>query len=230
MAAKVAGELYEGITGQLFEIGRQLRQPNGYPFDPEGLKSFLQLAVEGKFNGATAPAVKPAFLKLIGTTTLGEVVGKKTRNCFTGKLWSYRDTNLDNWLPAEQAGQSEGIVSVYQLGEAVTSREMAAKAVGLGAGTSLDLLAKALREGGHTFTLPAIEQMVDKQEAGENVDLRTDGYANFAFVEDANGSVSVVVFVRSGGRLFVNLNRLDCDRRWDAGNRLLLRNSVASTL
>jgi hypothetical protein len=49
MANKVAGELYESITGQLFEIGRQLRQPNGYPFNPEMLKKYLQNGIEGRF-------------------------------------------------------------------------------------------------------------------------------------------------------------------------------------
>ena len=45
----VAGELYGTLTGQLFEIGRQLRQPNGYPFNPEQLKAHLQAAIEGRF-------------------------------------------------------------------------------------------------------------------------------------------------------------------------------------
>lgn len=49
MAEKVAGEMYETITGQLFEIGRQLRQPKGYPFNPEDLKNHLQAGIEGKF-------------------------------------------------------------------------------------------------------------------------------------------------------------------------------------
>lgn len=46
----VAGDLYESITGQLFEIGRQLRQPNGYPFDPFRLKAHLQAGIEGRFE------------------------------------------------------------------------------------------------------------------------------------------------------------------------------------
>ncbi len=49
MAEKVAGEMYETITGQLFEIGRQLRQRKGYPFNPEDLKNHLQAGIEGKF-------------------------------------------------------------------------------------------------------------------------------------------------------------------------------------
>lgn len=46
----VAGELYESITGQLFEIGRQLRQKKGYPYNPKALNKHLQDAIEGKFS------------------------------------------------------------------------------------------------------------------------------------------------------------------------------------
>ncbi len=49
----VAGDLYESITGQLFEIGRQLRQPNGYPYDANQLKAHLQAAIEGRFAVVT---------------------------------------------------------------------------------------------------------------------------------------------------------------------------------
>ena len=58
----VAGETYESITGQLFELGRQLRQPTGYPFDPEQLKRHLQDAIEGRFNNAVQ-AGKPLTKK-----------------------------------------------------------------------------------------------------------------------------------------------------------------------
>ena len=51
----VTGELYESLTGQIFEIGRQLRQPNGYPFDPIKLKRHLQDAIEGRFGGVSTP-------------------------------------------------------------------------------------------------------------------------------------------------------------------------------
>lgn len=63
----VAGELYESITGQLFEIGRQLRQPNGYPYDPEKLKQHLQAGIEGRFcetPGQKEKTVEQAVLML----------------------------------------------------------------------------------------------------------------------------------------------------------------------
>jgi len=46
----VAGDLYFDLDGQLSEIKRQLRQPNGYPFDPFQLKAHLQAAIEGRFS------------------------------------------------------------------------------------------------------------------------------------------------------------------------------------
>lgn len=49
----VAGDLYFDLDGQLSEIKRQLRQPNGYPFDPLQLKAHLQAAIEGRFSAAT---------------------------------------------------------------------------------------------------------------------------------------------------------------------------------
>ena len=67
MAAQVAGDLYESITGQLFELGRQLRQPNGYPFDPVALKRYLQAGIEGRFTPEADNiirvnrSVKPAY-------------------------------------------------------------------------------------------------------------------------------------------------------------------------
>jgi hypothetical protein len=54
----VAGELYESLTGQLFELGRQLRQPNGYPFNPWQLKAALQAAIEGRFLPGEVYSVK----------------------------------------------------------------------------------------------------------------------------------------------------------------------------
>ena len=46
MAIHVAGEQYYDLDGQLAEIKRQLRQPSGYPFDPNQLKVALQDAID----------------------------------------------------------------------------------------------------------------------------------------------------------------------------------------
>lgn len=47
---RVAGVAYYELDGQLLEIKRQIRQPNGYPFDLLQLKAHLQAAIEGRFG------------------------------------------------------------------------------------------------------------------------------------------------------------------------------------
>lgn len=50
MAVKVAGELKDTLLGQLYEIERQIRQSNGYGFNPFQLKHHLQAGIEGRFR------------------------------------------------------------------------------------------------------------------------------------------------------------------------------------
>lgn len=64
MATRVAGEQYERITRQLFEIARQIGQPNGYPFDLEILRRHLQAAIEGKLKDPPVIAMVPATYPL----------------------------------------------------------------------------------------------------------------------------------------------------------------------
>lgn len=72
MAKKVEGKLYEVLTGQLFEIGRQLRQKNGYPFDPDELKDYFQEAIEGNFSGRSKSLNDSSFGHFFMTVTLGK--------------------------------------------------------------------------------------------------------------------------------------------------------------
>lgn len=59
----VAGDLYYVIDGQLLEIKRQLRQPDGYPHDPLLLKAGLQQLVErGRFADDAPQAVPDLFI------------------------------------------------------------------------------------------------------------------------------------------------------------------------
>ena len=110
---------------------------------------------------------------------------------------------------------------------------MATAALQVGLGTSLYLLGKALKDNGLTFTLPAVEKLVERQEGGEDVGLRTDGWANFFFVENSGGTVSVLDVDRNADGWHGYVDRLDDSFRWLAEYRLVLRNlrnSVAATL
>ena len=203
------------------EIDKTTRE--GWTKNQAGLKKFLA--------GLVLSVEKKPLLVLFKKTMLGEVGAKNTRDCMTNRnRWYYRDGDIDQWLPRHQGKQEAGSAEVYQLQKNMTFREIAAAALGVGPGTGLPLLASALKERELLFTLPAIEEMVERQEKGEEVGLRTDGWANFAFVEGADESVSVAEFGRSGRRWCVYVDRLDYDFRWLAGDRLLVRNSAPTTL
>ncbi len=237
MDTMVAGELYYELDGQLWEIKRQLRQPNGYPFNPDQLRVALQNAIEGKFDEqvveVSAPTKPTPLFSVIATTNLGAVAGKKTKQCFTGSRYVYRDADFDNWLPANQSNADACVVSTLGFAESWTFAEAAAKLLGIGADSGVKLLGTALIENGHTMTLAQAEEMVEKTERVEKTGMRTDGYGNFFFVEtgDTKNPVSVGRVYRVERVWFAFVLRLDDGSRWYALRRLLVRNlSGASKL
>lgn len=60
MATFVNGDLYEKLDGKLYEIKRQIRQKEGYPFDPERLALSLQAIIEGRFEAVNVHQVPSA--------------------------------------------------------------------------------------------------------------------------------------------------------------------------
>lgn len=86
----VAGDMYRDLDGQLSEIKRQLRQQNGYPFNPMQLKYHLQAAIEGRFIGGEIYAVDMG-----GTETADDIVrhlkaeGLGVNGLITSKLFPF---------------------------------------------------------------------------------------------------------------------------------------------
>src|SRR3990167_3847238 len=137
---------------------------------------------------------------------------KETKDCF--KNFGWRD-DMDTLLPITQKAQ-KGEVSVIQLETEMTFLEMAQKYIG-----STD--PKKIKK--HTLTLPMVEVVIEYHSDK----LRTDGWGNLAFVENSDGSVSVLNVGRSGGRWHGYVYRLDGGSRWSAEDRLLLRSSDTTT-
>ncbi len=100
MAQRVAGELYESITGQLFEIARQLRQPTGYPFDAAALKKHLQDAIVGNFAGEPSQAARNTFTVLPGLTLAERITAGGydwTNSDITEKRFPNDPTTVGEW-------------------------------------------------------------------------------------------------------------------------------------
>ena len=138
---------------------------------------------------------------------------KATKDCFTSDKFYYRDSDFDNWLPKIQPAK-EGTVTVHQLPQEMTFKEMAIHFLG---SDDIETIKK------HTLTLPMVEEMIKTRES----ELETTGWGNLFFVENEDGSVSVAyVFRYDDDRHWdAFVYELGYDYRWYAGYRLVLCNS-----
>lgn len=137
--------------------------------------------------------------------TLRELFGNKRR--YTSV---YIDTERDRtpcMLPNNQLGQKACHTVVYKLSGNSNDVSIAAELLGVPDITPVPWLQELLLSRGHTFTLPAIELLIDMQTEGGNVGLaeynrksgiRPGGQCeHMAFVEIAPGIVEVFSFSRS---------------------------------
>ena len=174
---------------------------------------------------------KPTLI-LHKKTNLGESSSRKTKDSFIGKFWINRISEIDVWLPKEQVAQAAGSVGIYQLQitEGTTFREMALAAVQADSEITNEEVVARLKGRGLTLTLPEVEMLVERQEAGEQTGLCSADYANFAFVEKACGSVLVLYFGRDNSMWSTHVFRLENANLWHAAHRVLLRNSDIRSL
>ena len=164
-----------------------------------------------------------SLLTLVKTITTPAVPDKKTSDCFTNKLrYYYRDSDMDSWLPKNQPEQPESNFSVQQLGQPATFKQAVESFLGVAG--DIQTLSQTLKDRGVVTTLPTIESLIERQENGEDVGLRTDGYANPFFTEDKVGSVSVVRADRRDCQWRVYVYGLGNGLVWDADGRFFFRN------
>jgi len=203
MATKVSGEQYYGLDGQLLEIKRQLRQEDGYPFDPEELKNYLQTAIEGRFRGSRKRSNK--FLWLISggvSLTVDAVDGTEiladAKDVFSGGI----DSDFINW-EADEPDRStvETPVDVYEMTQDATFSQMFG-----------DLSSDVRRL---CLTQHQIKNFVKKHRSW----LRTEGYATFFLFESKGYFFVAVVLFDSRGGLFVRVLQFEDSHVWDAGIR-----------
>src|SRR3989344_8116061 len=83
------------------------------------------------------------------------------------------------------------IISTLAPSKRATFAGWATAVLGVSPDTSIERLAKLLKESGHIMTLAQVEQMQVVTDRGENTGMRTDGWGSFYFVENEDGSVSV---------------------------------------
>lgn len=208
MAQRVAGDLYESITGQIFEIGRQLRQPNGYPFDPVLLKKYLQGAIEGCFQISTAEnEVKP--------------VAEIDPTLFDSSTYFVNRDGLYIWpkfssriLPAYTAKITKR--GVDGIGSIDLKRNMYDRKI------ITEFFGNEEEARKNAFTPDQIAELIDKQKDGVSGLLLVNGYTNIFYVVGKDQVLFAVgVFWRSGARKWdVGAYALDGGGGWCAGSHI----------
>ena len=197
----VAGEKYESITGQLFEIGRQLRQKDGYPYNPEALGRHLQDAIEGKFN---QDEPKNEFLKLISGNELLMLDATDGTEILAdaSDVFVYIDSDFRNWNADEKGPATDAApVRVYEMIRDGTHAQM------------FGSLSSDVRK--QCLTQAQIKGFIKKYRKW----LRKDGYVTLFLFESRGHFFVASVDVRSRGRLYVYVGRFENDYVWLAGYR-----------
>src|SRR3989338_5595935 len=170
--AAFAGWLIQNVPADLDE-----ETMDNWMNNPNGTKKFL--------SGLKPPKpTKPVPLfSVVEMIRLGAVAGKLTKQCFTGDRYAYRDSDFDNWLPANQPNADACVITTLAPSRGWTFAKAAATVLGVSANMPVKTLGELLIKHGHTITLSQDEEMVEKTERGANTGMRTDGWGNFAFVE-----------------------------------------------
>ena len=175
---------------------------------------------------ARTKAVVQNILSVFKSVTIEATAEKKTTDCFTDKKrYYYCDPNFDNLLPEIQEAQPAGEITAHRLAREAKFVEMVQGLLGT-TETDLAVLSRLAIQTGHVFTLPQIEALIECQEAGEDVGLRTDGWANFFLVLNKEECVSFVDAYRSVRRWNVYLYPLGHGDVWGAGSHFFSHNKT----
>lgn len=170
--------------------------------------------------------VKPILsFSIIATTVLGPVAGKKTKKCFTGLRYLFRDPDFDKLFSKDQPSTDDCVISTLASARDWTFAEAAAAVLDVSAGTGVKLLGKLLIEHGYVMTVSQVEAMVEATECGEGTGMCIDGYGNFFFVktEDQENPVSVA-YMRCDTRWHALAVELAYFFHWPVDCRFLVRN------
>lgn len=218
----------EMTKGQFGDIIAKFAQK--FPLDAD--KDKVQKALDDKNHPlwkiiATCFIAVTTILREVMTIACEAIQGKKTKDCFTDKKrYYYRDGDLDSWLLKEQGEEKGGSFKVFGLERTATFKDTVKEFLGEQS-DDIAVLSKILRDRGHTTTPTRIEDLIERQEKGEDVGLRTDGWANFFFVEGKDDEVFVVSAYRCGdSQWYVSVFSLGIGDRWSAGYRFFLRKAL----
>lgn len=225
-----------GTANELKLALRASRGSNGSEWADADVKALIGSSLLGQFldvlrgradivvrKTAEAIATIKNILSPVKTITIVATAEKKTADCFADTEKYCRDSGVTNLFPEiqEARGIEQGVVK--QTTEKSKFVGMVQSLLGI---TDIDtlVLSRAAIAHKHIYTLTQIEELTKLQDAGTDVGLLTNGWANFFLVLNKEESVSVVGVIRIGRMWFVCVDSLGDGFVWSAGRRFFSRN------
>lgn len=216
MATIVTSDQYVEVDGRLYEIKRQLRQKDGYPFNIARLAAALQALIEGRFDaiGGQFPS-----LTLVGTVVVRPMAK------FSAMEFFNLNTKKNAPVAINHLGDNFTEWFLGKIEEGVGG-EVALRYQTLNKGSLDTPIIAAL--GGETkaeMNLAVIADLMTKQAHGEEGTLITNGYANIFYVRNVNGVLCAVNVRWYGGGWYVYAYSVSNPSEWRAGRRVFSRDS-----
>ncbi|HEY4515989.1 MAG TPA: hypothetical protein VJH67_02255 [Candidatus Paceibacterota bacterium] len=191
--------------------------------NPKEAISLFLIAVKNRVREA-ATTIKN-ILSPVKKITIAATAEKRTEECFADSKKYYRDPSVLSLLPEFQPARGVEQGQVSQLNERSKFLGMVQSLLGV-MEDGIAVLSRLIIESFHIYTLTQIEQLVERQEAGEDVGLLTNGWGNFFLVLNREGSVSVVDVIRAGSQWLFFAYVLGFVRVWSVGRRFFSRNKT----
>lgn len=164
------------------------------------------------------------LLTIITVTRIEPVNSKKTSECFVSSKY-VRAVDLDVLLPVEQPPSRACTITALAPQRPAAFREWAQSLlVSAPLGATLRELGELLVKRGHLMTFAQFETVIIEAADGARNGVRTDGIANFCFVENHKKRVSLISAVCATERWFIDMHRFEYDFAWPPDRRLLVPN------
>lgn len=171
------------------------------------------------------PILISPLIRVIQTTELPAMCRMSTSKCLSFPRFRYRDTNFTS-LPEFQSEVDGCIIATLSPLENITILKYAAAILRIPAETSQKRIEDLLKIRGHTLLLTQLDEMVARTDAKFLTKMLTNGHANFCFLENKDGSVSVgfVYYRYYDGWYARKILKFDDRDSLSVSHRVLIRN------
>ena len=172
------------------------------------------------------PILTSPLIRVIQMTKLPAMCRVSTDKCLLPPRFMYRDINLVTLLPEFQPEADACTIATLSPVGNVTIPKYAAAILRIPEDTPHKDIEDLLKIRGHTLLLTQLDEMVARTDLKMSTKMLTNGHANFCFLENRDGSVSMafVRYLYRDGWYAKKLLRFDDGNFLNVSHRILVSN------